>query len=254
MNHKADILPACKRDDSMTAISRWQYDEFRQVGKNYGAPEEVDVYDSTHADFRDAVAEADAILDLLGTRPGDRIIEIGTGTGTFAIQAARRGAQVYAIDVSPAMIAQARAKAAKAGVTPIEFIHAGFLTYEHTDTPADAVVTSLALHHLPDFWKGVALRRVNRMLKDGGLFYLYDVVVEDARALERIAAFIDKQAAAGGDFLRDDAETHFREEYSTYDWIMEGLLTRAGFEIKKRRMTDGLLGAYLCVKKTGALA
>lgn len=48
------------------------------------------------------------------------------------------------------------------------------------------------------------------------------------------------------DFLQDDAEMHFREEYSTYDWVMDGLLTRAGFAIDDKQLQDGVLGIYLC--------
>jgi len=36
----------------------WQYDEFKQVGKDFGSPMEVEVYDSSHADFRDLEAES----------------------------------------------------------------------------------------------------------------------------------------------------------------------------------------------------
>jgi hypothetical protein len=41
----------------------------------------------------------------------------------------------------------------------------------------DAVVTTLALHHLPDFWKGMALKRVHGMLKRGGRLYIHDVIL-----------------------------------------------------------------------------
>lgn len=47
----------------------WQYDEFRQIGKDYGDPAEVEIYDSTHADFRDVKAESARVLDLLALRP-----------------------------------------------------------------------------------------------------------------------------------------------------------------------------------------
>jgi putative AdoMet-dependent methyltransferase len=53
-------------------------------------------------------------------------------------------------------------------VANIEFVHAGFLTYAHRDEAADAVVSRMALHHLPDFWKVVALDRVRALLKKGG--------------------------------------------------------------------------------------
>ncbi|MFA9476941.1 hypothetical protein ACERK3_01415 [Phycisphaerales bacterium AB-hyl4] len=50
------------------------------------------------------------------------------------------------------------------------------------------------------------------------------------------AAFIEKHAGVGGDFLRDDAEGHFRDEHSTYDWVIEGLLRRTGFTIEHKQM------------------
>lgn len=203
-------------------------------------------YDSSHADFRDLEKESIAVLDRLGVSTEDVVIDFGAGTGTFAIQAARRCAKVYAVDVSEAMIAFAKGKAVKEDIPNIEFCHVGFLTYKHEDQAVDAIVTTFALHHLPDFWKGIALSRINRMLKSGGQLFIKDVILKEGHAPQNIATFIEKQAAAGGDFLPKDAEDHFREEYSTYDWIMVGLLSRAGFKIKS--MDAGVIGEYLCTK------
>ena len=216
----------------MKEYLNWQYDEFNQVGKDYSLPAEVEVYDSSHAGFRDVGKEANAVLDHLAIGINDVLIDLGTGTGTFAIQAARRCAKVYAVDVSMAMIDYAKAKAAKADLSNIEFCHSGFLSYENHDQSVDAIVTTFALHHLPDFWKGIALSRMNRMLKSSGQLFIKDVILKEGHAPQNIAAFIEKQAAAGGDFLRKDAEEHFREEFSTYDWIMDDLLSRAGFKIE----------------------
>jgi len=69
-----------------------------------------------------------------------------------------------------------RRKAELRGIKNIEFHQAGFLTYDHHGEPLDAVVSQLALHHLPDFWKMIALKRIFAMLKEGGKFYLRDVV------------------------------------------------------------------------------
>lgn len=228
--------------------SSWQYDEFKPVGRDYGSQPEVDVYDSSHADFRDIKAESNRVLDLLAVKQGDTILDFGSGTGTFAIEAARRGAHVHAIDVSMTMLARAKCKAEQEGVGGIEFHHAGFLTYEHPDDSADFVVTTFAFHHLPDFWKGVSLKRIHRMLKMDGQFYLHDVIIEEKDSLENIARFIDQQKEAGGDFLRDDAEGHFRDEYSTYDWVMDGLLARVGFSVICKHLEGGVIGTYLCRK------
>jgi len=226
----------------------WQYDEFKQVGTDYGSKAEVEIYDASHAEFRDMEGESIKVLASLEIKGSDALIDFGSGTGTFAIQAARRCAKVYAVDVSQAMIECAAAKANKAGTTNIEFHHAGFLTYEHNDSPVDAVVTTFAFHHLPDFWKGIALKRINGMLKPGGQLYIHDVIMKETNALENIAALIDKLATAGGKLLREDTERHFKDEYSTYDWVVDGLLSRAGFTIKSKRIDDGVLGTYICTK------
>lgn len=226
----------------------WQYNEFHSVGRDYGLPDEAAVYDTSHADFRDIQAENNRVLDRLGLEPGQTLLDFGAGTGTFAIEAARRGLVVHAIDVSEAMLARARHKASEAGVRSLHFHHAGFLTFTHPAACADAITTTFAFHHLPDFWKGLALQRLRRLLRPGGQFYLHDVILEETNALENIAHFIDRQAKAGGAFLKEDAEGHFKEEYSTYAWIMDGLLERAGFTIQHRHLEGGVLGTYLCRK------
>lgn len=227
----------------------WWFDEFQPVGRDYGCPEEVEVYDSSHADFRDIRVEANRVLDRLALSAGATLIDFGCGTGIFALEAARRGLRVHAVDVSEAMLSHAKTRAEKEHADAITFHHAGFLTFEHPDHTADAITTTFAFHHLPDFWKGIALGRIHRMLNPGGWFYMHDVILGAENSLANIARFIEQQEAAGGDFLRADAEGHFRDEYSTYDWVMEGLLARVGFEIVDRQMQDGVLGTYFC--KTG---
>jgi putative AdoMet-dependent methyltransferase len=226
----------------------WQYDEFKQVGTDYCSRVEVDIYDSRHADFRDIEAESRKVLDMLDVKSNDVLLDFGSGTGTFAIQTAKRFKRVHAIDVSLIMIEHAKTKADKAGVANIMFHHAGFLTYEHNDTPADAIVTTFAFHHLPDYWKGIALKRMNSMLNPGGLLYIHDVIIEEANSINNIQALIDKLAKDGGEQLREDTERHFREEYSTYDWVMDELLARSGFQVKSKQIEGGVLGTYLCTR------
>ncbi len=227
----------------------WQYDEFKQVGVDYSNQKEVEAYDSRHAQFRDIEAECSAILDKLSVTPQSIVIELGTGTGDFAIYAAQRCGSVYAVDVSTSMLEFAGNKAAKAGLKNITFCHGGFLTYEHSGKPADAMVTSMAFHHLPDFWKGIALDRINGMLKPGGLFYMHDVIFAQDNAEANISAWIEELGQMGGTKLSSEVASHVREEFSTFDWIMDGLLERAGFKILSKEMTKGVIGTYLCKKE-----
>jgi hypothetical protein len=58
----------------------------------------------------------------------------------------------------------------------IEAVQGGFLSYEHDGGPVDLVRSRNALHHVPDFWKAVALHRASEMLKPDGAFILVDIV------------------------------------------------------------------------------
>lgn len=225
---------------------RWRYDEFNQVGKDYGQEVEVDAYDASHGKFRDVEAENRALLDRLDLEPDAVLIDIGAGTGAFAVEASKRCRMVYAVDVSEAMLARARANAVAAERSNVEFCHAGFLSYEHAGSKADVVTSSFSFHHLPDFWKGIALERIKGLLRSDGRLFIRDVVLQEGRPLEAIAGFIEKQAQLGGDFLREDAEGHFRDEFSTYDWVMRGLLERAGFRVLSETFFDGVIAEYLC--------
>ena len=77
------------------------------------------------------------------------------------------------------------------------------------------------------------------MLKPDGQLYIHDVILEQDNATEVVKAFINKQSVAGGDFLKRDAEGHFQQEHSTYDWILDGLLARTGFRIVSRNYSRG---------------
>src|SRR5262249_45550193 len=104
-------------------------------------------------------------LAALGLGGATTLVDLGAGTGTFAVAAASLCRRVVAVDVSPAMVAALRERVAEHGLANLECVEAGFLTYEHTGEPADVVFTRNALHHLPDFWKAVALRRVADVLR-----------------------------------------------------------------------------------------
>lgn len=227
----------------------WMWNDFFQTGRDYSDATEVGRYDKTYADFRDVEAEGREALRLLDLPQDATLLDVGCGTGTPVTVATRYYREVIGADVSEAMLATAREKAYRLGLGNIRFKHRGFLTYEHDGAPLDAVVTTYALHHLPDYWQAVALRRIHAMLKSGGRLYLRDMVIQDCRELfEPVQAFIDEQVRTGGNFLREDAEGHFLEEFSTFDWVIEGMLTRAGFKILEHRVESHVISIYLCKK------
>lgn len=212
----------------MVAFPVWYYDELKQVGVDFEDTAQVEVYDNKQKSNTPEVNQA--LIKQLGISKGNEVIELGCGTGTFAIQAALSGAKVYAVDVSEAMLSYARNKAIAANAINIEFCHAGFLSYQHAAEPVDFIITKAAFHHLPDFWKTVGLLRMAAMLKSGGVLYLRDVIFsfDAVEYQQRIDDWIYRAAKPGGEgFSKADFEMHVREEYSTFAWIIEGILVRS---------------------------
>lgn len=183
------------------------------------------------------------------------IVDLGAGTGQFAVPAARRFGHVTAADVSPAMVNVLRRRAAAEGLANLECVRAGFLSYAHEGPPADGVHTRNALHQIPDFWKGIALQRIADMLRPGGVLRLRDLVF-DFQPREASEVFGGWFAGAAADpaegYTAADYAEHIRTEYSTYRWLLEPLLAAAGFEIVSVSYERRLYGAYTCVKEAGA--
>ncbi|BDV43991.1 class I SAM-dependent methyltransferase [Geotalea uraniireducens] len=229
----------------------WQYDEFRHCGVDYSQVEQAEAYDEQHQQFRDYGKEFRGMLEFLDLRdPTDKtVIDLGCGTGATALLAAAMFKTVYAVDVSHAMLERARAKADR-NTRNITFVKAGFLTYDHGGEAADLVITKAAFHHLPDFWKQIALLRMNGMMKTGGQLYIHDVVFQfDPRHYAgKIDAWIARFAAVAGGKFTAEVETHIRDEYSTFGWILEKMIANAGFIVEKVTSDDGFVTEYACRK------
>jgi SAM-dependent methyltransferase len=198
-------------------------------------------------------AEDLAILAARGLDGDSAVVDLGAGSGQFALAAARRFGHVTAVDVSPATIALLQERAAGAGLANMDCVRAGFLSYEHTGPPADGVYTRNALHQLPDFWKAVALDRIARMMRSGGVLRLRDLIYDfrPAEAAEVFSGWFDNAATdpAAGYTSADYAE-HIRTEFSTFRWLLEPILEAAGFEIVSAEFRGRLYGAYTCVKSS----
>ena len=159
-------------------------------------------------------------------------------------------ARVVAVDVSPVMLAPLQHKLDASAAANIEVVQAGFVDYEHQGEAADVIYSRYALHHVPDFWKGIALAGLHSALKPGGLLRLSDVVYnfEPTEAEARLEAWC---ATGGPDddattWSRADYEEHVRDEHSTFTWIVEMLAERAGFVIEQADYSeDGIFAKYI---------
>ena len=221
----------------------WLLDEMASIGRENLDEQHVARYD----DKEDAHAEDEVrLLQSLGLERGSTLVELGAGTGQLALAAAQVCDHVIAVDPSPVMLRRLEEKV-RAASASIEVVQAGFLTYEHAGDPPDLVYSRLALHHLPDLWKAVALRRVRRMLEPGATFRLWDVVFDFP--LEQLEPRIERWCAslpvtAGeGEWTRADVEEHVRDEHSTFTWLLEPMIEQAGFEITEATRSDDRLWA-----------
>jgi SAM-dependent methyltransferase len=225
----------------------WLYDEMRQVGVDYNDAAQVAQYESKLGSDREAERK---LVERLRIVPGQVVVDLGCGPGSFALEAARAGARVRAIDVSQAMLDFLRGAASREGLSGFQTEHAGFLTFEAAPNSLDVVVSRFALHHLPDFWKQVALLRLRDAIRSEGCLYLYDVVYsfEPGGYEASIEDWIRRMPEISG-FPREEFETHVREEYSTFAWVLEGFLERAGFDIIEREYPTQEIAEYLCRPK-----
>jgi ubiquinone/menaquinone biosynthesis C-methylase UbiE len=227
----------------------WTLDELDHAGPEHLDPAFVARYDQKQG--QPEPAEDLSVLGEHGLDGSAIVIDLGAGTGQFALPAARRFGHIIAADVSPAMVDVLRNRAKAAGLANVEVVRAGFLSYEHTGPPADAVHTRHALHQLPDFWKAIALDRIARMLRPGGILRLRDLIFDfpPSSAEEILDAWL---ASAGTDpaqgYTRADFADHLRTEHSTFRWLLEPMLAATGFEIVQADFHGSIYGAYTCVK------
>jgi SAM-dependent methyltransferase len=218
----------------------WRLDESADAGAEHLDPEYVAAFDrKSPTDWSDTV---DGLSDL-GVGLTSTVVDVGAGTGTFALAVRPHVRRVIAVDASPAMVALMRARG-------IEAVEGGFLTYRHSDEQVDLVHSRNALHHLPDFWKAVALDRVAQMLKPGGALILQDIVYSFAPS-ETESVIEQWLKDAPTDPLRGwtahELAEHVRSEHSTFSWLLEEILDRVGFDVTDRRYSESqVYASYTC--------
>ncbi len=224
----------------------WLPDEVASAGRENLDPNHAARYDTKE----DAEAQAEvALLRDRGLEPDSVVVEFGPGTGQLTTAVAPHCARVVAVDPSAPMRDRLAAKVETLGLSNVDLIEGGFLTYRHEGVPVDVVYSRYALHHLPDAWKVVALQRIRKMLRPGGLFRLWDVVY-DFEPYETTRRFEQFCAAGGngvdGEWSRAELAEHLRDEHSTFVWLLEPMLTRCGFVIETRqRLFEGFASSYV---------
>jgi ubiquinone/menaquinone biosynthesis C-methylase UbiE len=131
------------------------------------------------------------LFDQAGVQPQHRVLDIGCGTGTFAV--AIKGwlpnADIVGLDPDPKALARGCRKADRAGVS-IRFDEGFANALPYPDASFDRVFSSLMFHHLPPDAKLPTLREVRRVLKPGGSLHLLDFEQEGAHSHNPLARWL----------------------------------------------------------------
>lgn len=158
----------------------------------------------------------EGLVELLDPQPGERILDLGCGSGQLTAKIAGAGAHVIGIDLSPDMIAQARAN-----YPAIEFNVADATTFELAE-PVDAVFSNAVLHWVND--AAAAIACVWKALKPGGRFVMEMGGKGNTRTL----------LAAVRDIAGDLKSPWFYPSVGEYSALLE----RQGFEVRFATLFD----------------
>lgn len=142
--------------------------------------------------------KVDAAIDLAGVGAGDHVLEIGTGWGTLAIEAARRGARVTTITLSVEQADLARERIEAAGYT--DRVEVVVQDYRHVTGTFDAVVSiemieAVGERYWPDYFAALS-----RLVRPGGAVALQAILMPHQRylATRNSYGWIQKHIFPGG--------------------------------------------------------
>ena len=160
----ATARPGCGNDDQRWGASRYDDDTLAQGTR-------------TAAELSMGCGNPYAIADL---EPGEIVLDLGSGGGLDVILSARRvspGGKAYGVDFLPEMLELARANAAEAGVTNVEFLGGMIEDVPLPDDSVDVVISNCVINLAPD--KRPVLAEIARVLRPGGRVAVSDVVADD---------------------------------------------------------------------------
>jgi ubiquinone/menaquinone biosynthesis C-methylase UbiE len=183
------------------------------------------------------------LLDQAAIQPSFRVLDIGCGTGTFAILIKRlyRAMDVVGLDPDPKALARAKGKAGRAGISiRLDQGFADELPYKNASF--DRVFSTFMFHHVPLDKKEKALSEVRRVLTPGGCFHVLDFAGSEAADCGPLARLFHSS-----NHLKDNSEERIltlmnRAGFVSCEKVMEGAMLFGSLRIKYYRAGNQALG------------
>jgi len=116
---------------------------------------------------------------------GERVLDLGSGAGTDSLVAAQmvgEQGRVTGIDMTPAMLAKARAAAAEMGLANVEFVEAEAEQLPFKDESFDVIISNGVIDLIPD--KDAVFSELHRVLARGGRLQIADVTIQNPVSAE----------------------------------------------------------------------
>ncbi|MDO8445733.1 MAG: methyltransferase domain-containing protein [Deltaproteobacteria bacterium] len=182
-------------------------------------PQEYDAWYETPLGILSDRLEKELVFSLIDIKPGERVLDIGCGTGNYTVEVAKRVADVIGIDSSEEMLGWARIKAQKADIKA-SFKAADAMNLPFPDSSFDAVLSNGLLCFLKEPEK--ALMEMRRVLKPGGRLVV--------GVLNRWSLWALFRRVKG--LIKD---TIYNQAHFISPPELEGLIRGAGFHVKEAR-------------------
>ncbi|MFD2043691.1 methyltransferase domain-containing protein [Ornithinibacillus salinisoli] len=172
---------------------------------------------NVHEGYDQALAR---IVEKTSLQPGNTCLDIGIGTGNLGSKFLQDGIKVIGVDQSEKMLEKCKEKHPQ-----IETRKGHFLALPILDHSVDAVVSSYALHHLPDEEKVIALEEMTRVLKPNGQICIADLMFTDKVHREKVIA--DFQAVGNQIAIECIADEYYADRSLLTNWF-----SNCGYQIE----------------------
>ena len=149
----------------------------------------------------------DRFVRRVKPRGGEHILDMAGGTGDIAFRLARSGAEVTVADINPAMLDVGKQRAAKRGITGLEWSEQNAETLTFADRAFDAYTIAFGIRNVTDI--PAALREAHRVLKRGGRFFCLEFSTTEWPGFKDVYdAYSHRVVPQLGKLLAGDADSY----------------------------------------------